>query len=280
MKNIFRGESKMTSSRQLFIRLAIIVIVWYVGLSYLPQIVGTCFDGECGFSLGEIIVSLAVPLAFIALPVVLEMILYHKGLSGALSDIGITRFNWTGIRIAAVYLLPVIVYYPLFSILAQTPLVAQPNWQWRIVNVLLVNGLAEEIMMRGFVFRHIREGRPFWRAAGLATAYFAAYHIVLLFTAGVVIGIIAVIIAIPTGFLTAYIYERGRNTIWGSALLHAVYNAFALIFIFPTDLQPIASLLYLLLGSVIAITMLVWVYRSGYERSGAQAIPQPRIGTT
>src|SRR3989304_3459397 len=51
----------MSSSRQFFIRLAIIVIVWYLGLSYLPQIVGTCFDGECGFSIGGVIVSLASP---------------------------------------------------------------------------------------------------------------------------------------------------------------------------------------------------------------------------
>ena len=64
-------------------------------------------------------------------------------------------------------------------------------------------------MMRGFVFRHLREGRPFWHAAALSTVYFAAYHIVLIFTAGPLIGIIAVIIAIPAGLLTAYIYERG-----------------------------------------------------------------------
>ena len=49
----------MFTSRQDFIRLAVIVIVWYLGLSYLPQIIGTCMDGEYGFSVGEIIVSVA-----------------------------------------------------------------------------------------------------------------------------------------------------------------------------------------------------------------------------
>ena len=104
----------MATSRQFFIRLAIIVIVWYLGLVYLPQIVGTCLDGACSFSLGEIIVSFAIPLAIIALPVLLEMRLYRKNLSQALSDIGLSRFSWGGIRIAAVYLLPLLLFFPCF----------------------------------------------------------------------------------------------------------------------------------------------------------------------
>jgi membrane protease YdiL (CAAX protease family) len=69
-------------------------------------------------------------------------------------------------------------------------------------NIILVNGFAEEIMMRGFVFRHLRTGRPFWRAAALSTTYFAAYHSPLILTQGVVVGSIAVVIAIQIGFLT------------------------------------------------------------------------------
>jgi membrane protease YdiL (CAAX protease family) len=186
-------------------------------------------------------VSLAIPLAIIALPILLEMLLYRKNLSQALSDVGLTRFNGTGIRIAALYLLPLLAFYPLLALLTNTPLTMQPNWPWLLLNVVLVNGLAEEIMMRGFVFRHIRESRLFWRAAALATVYFAAYHVVLVFTAGLLIGIFAIIIAIPAGLLTAYVYERGDNTIWGPALFHAAYNAPALILVFPSSVQPVAS---------------------------------------
>lgn len=259
-----------TSSRQLLVRLAVIVIVWYIGLAYLPQIMGTCLDGECGFTTGEIIVSFAIPLAIIALPVLLEIGLYKKTLSQALSDIGLTRFSWAGIRIAALYLLPLLVFFPLFSLLTNAPMTIQPNWHWLLLNVLLVNGLAEEIMMRGFVFRHLREGRPFWRAAALSTVYFAAYHLVLIATAGPLIGIIAVVTAIPAGFLTAYIYERGNNTIWSSALFHTLYNGPAFVFIFAADSQLIASSLYLLVGIVVSTLILVSAYRSGYGRSEVQ----------
>jgi ABC-type Mn2+/Zn2+ transport system permease subunit len=133
-------------------------------------------------------------------------------------------------------------------------------------------------MMRGFVFRHLREGRSFWRAAALSTVYFAAYHVVLIFTAGPLIGIIAVIIAIPAGFLQAFIYERGNNTIWGAALGHAVYNGLAFSFVFSADIQPMASSLYLVVGILVSTIMLVWAYRAGYGRGESQARPRPGVG--
>jgi membrane protease YdiL (CAAX protease family) len=34
-----------------------------------------------------------------------------------------------------------------------------------------------------------------------------------------------VLIAIPTGLLTAYAYERGEQTLWANALVHAGTNA-------------------------------------------------------
>ena len=266
-----------TSKHRLFIRLAVIVVIWYLALAFLPQVVGTCFDGDCGFTVGEIVASFVVPLAIIVLPVPLEMVLYGKTLFQTLSDIGLTRFSWTGIRIVAICLLPLLLFFPLFAVLTNTPLATQTHWQWLIINVLLVNGLAEEIMMRGFVFRHLREGRSFWRAAALSSVYFAAYHLVLIFTAGPLIGVIAVVVAIPAGLLTAYVYERGSNTIWGSALFHALYNAPAFVFSFATDVQPIASSLYLVLGIVVSTLVLVRAYRAGYAQTEAQAVHQPVV---
>jgi membrane protease YdiL (CAAX protease family) len=260
----------MTTLKHFFLKMAVIVTVWYLGLTYLPQIIGTCVDGECGFSAVEIVVSYAIPLAFMVIPIGLEMLLYRKGFAQALNDIGITRFRWTGIRIAAVYVLPLALFFPLLALTTNSPLTLQANWQWRFLNILIVNGLAEEIMMRGFVFRHMREGRSFWHAAALSTAYFAAYHLPLVFSAGVVVGVIGVISAVPLGFLTAYSYERGGSTIWGPAVLHAANNALVMLFALRAEVQPAASALYILLGIVVSTLMLLQVYRAGYERTAQQ----------
>lgn len=260
----------MLNKMQDYIQLVVIVLVFYLGLTYLPQMLGTCLDGECGFTLGEIVVSLAIPLAFIAFPIVLEMLFYHKGLTQALSDIGITRISWNGIRIALLYLLPLILFYPTFGLLSNTELTLRPSASWMLLNIVLVNGLAEEIMMRGYVFRHLREGRSFWRAATLATAYFAAYHLPLMISEGFILGFIAVISAIPTGYLTAYAYERGNNTTWGPGLLHLGTNALAILIMLPEDVQAIASGLYLLMSIVSAGLITLHAYRAGYDRNNTR----------
>jgi membrane protease YdiL (CAAX protease family) len=268
----------ITSGRQL-VGLAIVVLVWYLGLSYLPQVVGTCLFGSCDYTPREIIATFAIPLAFVAVPVVLEMLLYGKGLPRALSDIGVTRFSWIGIRLALAYVLPLACFFPVYSLVTGTPLALKPSWPWNVCQAVLTNGLAEETMMRGFVFRHLREGRAFWPAAALSTVYFAGYHLPLIVTEGVLVGVIGVLVAIPTGLLTAYIYERGANTIWGSALLHASYNALIFVFAFPAEAQPIVTSLYLVLGILVATAMLVWAYRGRYGRPAVQVVPQPSVGS-
>ena len=267
------------ATRDLII-LAVIVMVWYLGLSYVPQIIGTCMDADCGFTTGEMLISIAIPLAFMGVPIGLEMGLHKKSFSAALSDIGLTRFSWTGIRLAMIFLLPLLAFYPLYALMTNTPLALKPNWTWLILSALINNGLAEETMMRGYVFRHLREGRGFWRAAALSTVYFAGYHFPIILTAGPLIGITGVILAIPIGFLTAYIYERGGNTVWGPGLLHAVYNGLIYIFLFPADQQPITSSLYMLLGTVVAALMLWWAYRSGYGRKPEVTFSEPSMANS
>lgn len=263
----------MNTSRRIIIVLTIIVIAWYLGLSNLAQIMGTCLDGACGLSTGEVVVSLAIPLAFFALPMMLEVILYRKRLPAALSNIGLTRFSLTGVRLAAIILTLLIAFFSPFSPLTQSPLSLQLTWLWLLLSVMLNNGLAEETVMRRFVFRHLCEGRPFWRAATLSTLCFAGYHLPLIFTTGPMIGIIGVALAIPTGFVTAYIYERGNNTLWGTALFHTVYNSLILVVAFATQLQPVPISLYLASAIAMAIILVTWAYRhQHYERREARAI--------
>ena len=256
----------MSTSRRLYIVLAVIVAVWYLASTFLPQVSGSCLSGTCNSTAGIVAISLLIPVAMAAIPVVLEVVLYKKGLAQALSDIGITRFSTRALKVVLVYLLPLFAFFPLLALIASRPLALQPRAAWLVTAALLNNGLNEEIMMRGFVFRHLREGRTFWRAAALSTVYFAAYHVPLIVFAGPIVGVIGILIAIPTGLLTAYVYERGENTIWGDALVHAGTNAPAFIFTFAEDFQPIATILFLLVGIVMSIAILIWAYRSRFQR--------------
>jgi len=96
----------------------------------------------------------------------------------------------------------------------------------------------------------------------------------LIVFAGPLIGIIGIIIAVPTGLPTAYVYERGENTIWGDALVHAGTNMPALIFTFAPDVQPIAASVFFLVGIVDASAIVLWAYRNKFAGlTGAPATP-------
>lgn len=252
-----RVERPETTAEWSFLfALGLIVLLFYAGLTWLPPLAG-------GVGSRQAIYPLAVQLAFVALPVGLEMILFHQRVAGSLREIGLSRFSWTGIRIAAAYLVPMMLFFPVVSAVTGAPLAVRPDWPGLLARIVVVNGLAEEVMMRGFIFRHLRSGRPFWRAAWLATAFFAAYHLPLILTAGVLVGAMGVVIAIPIGLLAACIYERGDNTIWGPALMHAGNNALAMLFTVRAELQPTVTALYLLLGTVVSLAIVVSAHRAG-----------------
>ena len=84
--------------------------------------------------------------------------------------------------------------------------------------------------------------------------------------------------AIPIGLLTALLYERGHQSVWGPVLLHTVNNSLAFVVVFPANIQIVASSLYLGLGIVMATLMLGWAYRSGYGRRMVSTEPSPIPG--
>lgn len=233
------------------------VAIWYLASTYLPQAAGSCLGATCDATLGRLAISVAIPLAMAAVPVSIEHFVYGHSWSGALNAIGVTRWHPGGLPAALLYLLPLFAFFPVFAAATGESLSLQANWLGLTAGAILNNGINEEIMMRGFVFRRLREQRTFWRAAALSTVYFAAYHVPMIVTAGPLVGTIGVIIAIPTGLLTAYVYERGDRTVWASALVHAGTNAPVFVFAIGSGVQPLASSLYMCTAIVVASAIVI-----------------------
>ena len=245
------------SSRRLHVLLTISVALWYLASTYLPQAVGSCLSTTCEPTPVRLVVSVLIPLAMAAVPVALERFVFGHTWSGALNALGVTRWHRGGFPAALLYLVPLVAFFPVFAAVTGQTLALQANTLGLVAGTILNNGINEETMMRGFVYRRLRDGRTFWRAAALSTVYFAAYHVPLIFSAGPLIGTIGVIIAIPLGLLTAYVYERGVHTIWASALVHTGTNALVFVFTVGADLQPIASSLYMCTSIVVATAIVI-----------------------
>ena len=90
------------------------------------------------------------------------------------------------------------------------------------VGVLLQGGIAEEVVWRGYLFRHLRAGRSFARAAALSAAVVGAQHLLLFATLPAPVAAAAVGVAVATSFAFARLFELGGGSCFGPAVVHAV----------------------------------------------------------
>lgn len=117
------------------------------------------------------------------------------------------------------------------------------------------HGVAKEVLFHGFVFRHLRTGRPFGRAAFLAMLFFAAAHLWLFTYMALPLALAATVLALAMAFPLAALFERGGDTVWGAALLHLAMHAIKVVHI-PAASQMPAALSWM--GAYVALPYLVF----------------------
>jgi membrane protease YdiL (CAAX protease family) len=111
-------------------------------------------------------------------------------------------------------------------------------------------GIAEELVFRGYLFGHLREGRSFWRAAGLATIPFFAVHLVLLATMSFPVALAATALSLAISFPLAHLYEISGRSIWPPAILHfIVQGAIKLVVVPDSEMMPMAVAWMVLAGT-------------------------------
>jgi membrane protease YdiL (CAAX protease family) len=105
----------------------------------------------------------------------------------------------------------------------------RPEWPAVLVAVLLFNGVAEELVWRGFAFGHLRRAMPFRAAVGWSVPLVALTHVPIILGNGALIGLLAVATAAVTCLPFARLWERGGRTIWAPACLHGLIDTWQLL---------------------------------------------------
>jgi membrane protease YdiL (CAAX protease family) len=153
----------------------------------------------------------------------------------ALAAIGFVAPRWRAVAVALIVSLPMWLFLPLYSMATGTLVGIRPEWLSILVGVILVNGLAEESIHRGFIFGHLRKERSFFAAAVIGAAIFAAQHLYIIFSVGPVPGISSVLLAVFLTFPLAFLFERGGNSLAGPTILHTSSNAPIMLFALPPE---------------------------------------------
>ena len=146
-----------------------------------------------------------------------------------LRSLGLGRPTGRSLLAGAVVSGAVLAFYPLYALASGNNLQLRADWLWLAIGLFAYHGLAEELAWRGYAFRRLRQGRAFAGAIRWTMPLIAITHLPILVTNGLAVGSFAILVAIVTCLPFGYLWERGGQTIWAAAMLHAAIDAFKLL---------------------------------------------------
>jgi membrane protease YdiL (CAAX protease family) len=186
-----------------------------------------------------------------------ERLLFSPTWRQAWQAVGFVPVRRPAVVVALLVSLPMWLFLPLLAWLQNTPINLRPDWPTLLLGVILVNGIAEEVLHRGFVFGHLQQDHSFVRAATLSALLFAGQHLYLVFSIGWTAGLASVVLAALLAFPLAYSFARGGNSLGGPVILHTSSNAPMIILALPPSF--VASILVPYMGVVLVSNYLVFV---------------------
>jgi membrane protease YdiL (CAAX protease family) len=168
--------------------------------------------------------------AMIVAAVALERIFFGRGPIEALSALGFRKSSQRATVVAVFVAVVILTFFPVFSLVTDATITLRSDWWWILLGAIALNGIAEEVLFRGYVFGGLRRlGFGFGGAATISLVIFAAVHLILLFQNPVPVALLATLVAISAAFPAAYLFERGNNSIWAPVILHVAAHAFRFV---------------------------------------------------
>jgi len=206
--------------------------------------------------------GLAVLAAVLAAGVLVERFLFRRPWATVPALLGLGRPGGRALGAAALVSAVVLLVHPLFAAVSGASVHLRPDWLWLLLGVFAMNGLAEELVWRGFAFRRLREGRSFATAVWLTMPLVAAAHVPILLALGPAVGVGAMLVAAVTAPPLSLLYEWGRQTIWAPALVHTAIDSFKLVEI-PAAHTFAFSMLLIAVSVVVPLAVFLFPRRAG-----------------
>jgi membrane protease YdiL (CAAX protease family) len=205
-------------------------ILWRIATTWLvlifTMVLGRAASSALGDGPGALLIfrGIAPSLVVLVLIVTFEGRFHRTGLRASLLALGLGRPNPMQLRVAAVSTIPILLAYgTIFFGLGASAEHERPLALY-MIKYAVGQGLAEELCFRGFVFRLLRPGRSFARAALSSGTLFAIVHLTSLLKGFSTDNLLSVgfstLYAFVLAFPFALLFERGGNSIWGVAFVH------------------------------------------------------------
>jgi membrane protease YdiL (CAAX protease family) len=191
---------------------------------------------------------------------VAELRIGRGSIRQTLFALGYRRPRRSAASIAMLAALAMFLCSPLLALADGATWGLQPGWPVVLSGVILVNGISEEVIHRSFLYRRLRADYSFATATAIAAAFFAAQHLYLVASIGVLSGLASMILALLLTYPFVFFYEHNERSILAPAILHTGTNASLILFLTST-LQQVFLMQHMLivLASLYGATALLAV---------------------
>jgi membrane protease YdiL (CAAX protease family) len=209
---------KTSNSIQNSVKLPLIAVGYfaiYAVLEILAWLLGDTIN-----PLNAVIITTGVVIAAF----LTEVYLLKNKISDYAEFLGIGKPALSSILTALGITAVLFVCYPVITLVTGYKFIIPGNWFMLAVGVFALHGIAEEILYRRFLFGNLRKKFSFWKAAWIAVIFFTAAHVPIIISQGIFVGGTAVLLAIASSFPLSLLYEKGGNTIWAPAIVHAAID--------------------------------------------------------
>jgi membrane protease YdiL (CAAX protease family) len=207
--------------------------------------------------IGQTWAVLVAAAVMLGLAVVIERLLFKYAPSQALRQLGYGRPGWRAVVVALILSGVMLLFFPVLSFVSGARLSLKSDWLWILAGIIAFNGLAEETLFRGYAFGNLRRVNSFLRAGFLSLILFAAAHLFLFAANPFAIALAGTLVAVSSAYPLAYLFERGRSTVWAPAIWHAATHVIRLVDL-PESLYLTAVVVWLVMQ--IGLPLLVFAF--------------------
>ena len=173
--------------------------------------------------------GLLAALAALVFAVILESRFSNVSLGQALRSLGFKSGKTNQYLIALAGTLPILGAYLIVIFLLGKSAAFETGALFLLLKLTISQGLIEEAVFRGLLFRHLRANNSFWTAATLSGILFALIHVVNL-AKGVSPEILRSLgISIGFGFILTFplaiLFELGAGSLFAGAIFHLAIDS-------------------------------------------------------
>lgn len=149
-------------------------------------------------------------------------------------ELGFKRLKVRDLLLVFVAFSPAMMAFHLTLLLSGNSLQAEGNFLLGVMALVIGQGILEESLFRGFLFRRLSEKMGLYQSAVITSLLFGLLHIIQLKKWGWAMTAYAINMAFLLSLLLCHIYHRLNNNLFAVILAHILYN-YHLIFVKPSS---------------------------------------------